>query len=84
MNIDQLIKMANQIGDFFTAMPDPDEGLEGVANHIEKFWEPRMRKALLDFLEAHPDGKADTTRLNEISRTAVLKYRDRLMPRQTR
>ncbi len=83
MKIEQLIKMANQIGDFFSAMPDHDEALEGVANHIEKFWEPRMRKALLDFVDANPDGATADTRLNEICLTAVLEHRTRLLPRQT-
>ncbi|EWM48099.1 NADH-dependent formate dehydrogenase delta subunit FdsD family protein [Bordetella holmesii 35009] len=58
MDANNLIRMANRIGDFFEAYPDPDEALEGIANHIEKFWEPRMRWQLLDFLVAHPDGLA--------------------------
>lgn len=82
MKIEQLIKMANQIGDFFSAMPDRDEALEGVANHIEKFWEPRMRKALLDFLDTNPNGAASEIRLNEICLAAVLKHRNRLLPKQ--
>ena len=80
MNIDQLIKMANRIGDFFSAMPNREEGLEGVANHIEKFWEPRMRKALLDFLANHPEGATADNALNETALAAVLKHRNRLEP----
>jgi formate dehydrogenase subunit delta len=38
--------MANRIGQFFDAMPDRAEALEGLAQHIQKFWEPRMRLAL--------------------------------------
>lgn len=47
MEIDNLVKMANRIGDFFEAMPDPDEARDGIANHLQKFWEPRMRRVLL-------------------------------------
>jgi len=82
VNIEHLIKMANQIGDFFAAMPDRDEGLDGVASHIEKFWEPRMRTALLNFLDTHPNGAAPGISLNELTLAAVSKYRDRLLPRK--
>ena len=43
MDVDNLIHMANRIGEFFQAMPDRAEAVEGVATHIHKFWEPRMR-----------------------------------------
>lgn len=42
MHIDNLVKMANQIGSFFESMPDPVEAQEGIATHIKKFWEPRI------------------------------------------
>lgn len=50
MDIDNLVRMANQIGGFFSAYPDHDEALEGIATHIHKFWEPRMRLLILDNL----------------------------------
>ena len=52
MHTENLIHMANQIGSFFEAMPDRDEALEGVAQHIAKFWDPRMRRALLQDVDA--------------------------------
>jgi formate dehydrogenase subunit delta len=51
MDIDNLVRMANQIGGFFSAYPDRDEALEGIATHIKKFWEPRMRIRLIDALD---------------------------------
>ncbi|WP_278534600.1 formate dehydrogenase subunit delta [Delftia acidovorans] len=45
-----LVRMANRIGQFFEAMPERDEALQGIAEHIRKFWEPRMRAEL-----ARPD-----------------------------
>lgn len=42
---EKLAKMANQIAIFFDSQPgDP---AEGVARHINEFWEPRMREGLL-------------------------------------
>ena len=51
MNNDNLVRMVNRIGAFFASMPDRQEALEGIATHIQRFWEPRMRRQLL----AHVD-----------------------------
>ena len=56
MDINNLVHMANQIGEFFSAYPDRDEALEGVANHIRKFWEPRMRLKLFEGIDAGQTG----------------------------
>ena len=80
MEIVNLIRMANRIGQFFDAMPDRPEALEGVANHIHKFWEPRMRIELLDFLERSPDGDAGDERLHPLVLQAVTQQRKRLTP----
>ena len=45
MNIEHLVKMANQIGSFFSTMPDRDQAIADLASHLKRFWEPRMRKA---------------------------------------
>jgi len=72
-----LVRMANSIGDFFGAYPDHDEALEGVASHIHKFWEPRMRRQLY----AHLDGAAQGAGLSELVREAVSARRGDLQPR---
>ena len=46
MSPDKLVRMANQIASFFTPYTD-EEAVAGIADHIAKFWEPRMRKQLL-------------------------------------
>ena len=51
MNSNNLVSMANQIGDFFAAMPDHNEALDGIADHIKKFWDPRMRRALMQHID---------------------------------
>ncbi|MBB2487389.1 formate dehydrogenase subunit delta [Mitsuaria sp. WAJ17] len=68
MDIAKLVRMANQIGTFFQAMPDHAEALDGIALHLQKFWEPRMRREFLGALEA---GHADTASLLPIVREAV-------------
>ncbi|GAC1630356.1 MAG: formate dehydrogenase subunit delta [Nevskia sp.] len=54
MNPQHLSEMANNIADFFHAEPDHAVAVDGVANHIAKFWEPRMRRQIL----AYRDGGA--------------------------
>jgi formate dehydrogenase subunit delta len=73
MNIDNLIKMANQIGAFFEAMPDRSQATADVATHIKRSWEPRMRRALL----AHLD-QGGGERLSAIVLAALQSYRDKL------
>lgn len=46
-----LVTMANQIGAFFETMPDRRQALEDIAGHLKRFWEPRMRKALLQYAD---------------------------------
>jgi len=80
-NIDHLIKMANSIGDFFEALPDRQEALSGIADHLKKFWEPRMRTTMLDFLTEHPDGRTPESELSEIVRQAIIQNREMLTPK---
>lgn len=51
MNRDHLIKMANQIGAFFEAMPDREQAVKDIANHLRRTWDPRMRRQLLACLD---------------------------------
>ena len=46
----KLVRMANQIATFFKSQPE-SERVEGVATHINKFWEPRMRKAFFELVD---------------------------------
>lgn len=48
---DKLVYMANQIGKFF-ASQGPDKAVAGVLNHLKKFWDPSMRRALIAQVQA--------------------------------
>jgi formate dehydrogenase subunit delta len=54
MSPDRLVYMANQIGKFFEVQR-ADEVVPGIANHIKKFWDPRMRKAIFAYLDSGGD-----------------------------
>ena len=47
--------MANQIATFFESKPH-EEGVHGVAEHINKFWEPRMRRQFFEMVDAGGEG----------------------------
>ena len=46
MSPDKLVYMANQIGKFFAHQPDA-KAIANIADHLQKFWDPRMRKAIV-------------------------------------
>jgi formate dehydrogenase subunit delta len=56
---EHLVQMANDIGNFFRSDPERADGIAGIANHIAKFWTPRMRQKLLDHVRAHGDSALD-------------------------
>ncbi len=77
MHTENLVKMANQIGQFFEAEPDQDQAKKDIAAHLKRFWEPRMRAAII----AHVDqGGAG---LKEIVATAIKSQREVLQPTQS-
>ncbi|MGF6604933.1 formate dehydrogenase subunit delta [Paraburkholderia sp. GAS448] len=77
MDAQNLIEMANRIGEFFESMPDHDEALAGIADHIRCFWEPRMRRALLAVLDT-----SNKEALCQIMREALAGHRAELTPAQ--
>jgi formate dehydrogenase subunit delta len=63
----QLVRMANDIGNFFRAEPNREDAIDGIANHISRFWTPRMREKLLARVRQGETG------LDELPRAALLK-----------
>lgn len=74
MDVRNLVKMANQIGAFFESMPDREQAKADIAMHLKKFWEPRMRKAIVDGLSG-----PDTEGMTVIVREAIDTHRDALI-----
>jgi formate dehydrogenase subunit delta len=55
METRDMVRMANQIGTFFKSYGETD-AIEGIAEHINKFWEPRMRRDLFAHLDKGGEG----------------------------
>lgn len=49
MDSSRLVMMANQIGKFFVPQHKMD-AVAAIADHLEKFWDPRMRAGILRHL----------------------------------
>ncbi len=74
MDTDNLVRMANRIGEFFQTMPEREEAVLGVTQHLRRYWEPRMRRELLAHLD-HTGGGG----LLPIVRDALLAHRNELI-----
>jgi formate dehydrogenase subunit delta len=48
METKDMVRMANQIGTFFKGYGQ-EEGTKEIANHMNSYWEPRMRREFLAF-----------------------------------
>ena len=62
MSAEHLVHMANDIGHFFAAEPKRADAIAGIAGHIQRFWDPRMKKKILAHLQAGGEGLDDLTR----------------------
>jgi len=63
MQIEQLVKMANQIASFFEAYPDKELAVAEITNHLSKFWEPRMRKQIIAYVQGGGEGLHEAAKL---------------------
>ncbi len=59
MQNETLIKMANQVGDFFGADPNKSQANLEIANHLNRFWTLDMRQQIAQYVaEQNGDGLA--------------------------
>ena len=62
MSAERLVQMANDIGHFFAAEPQRTDAIAGIASHIQRFWDPRMRRQIAAHLAAGGAGLEDLAR----------------------
>jgi formate dehydrogenase subunit delta len=65
MSADRLVQMANDISGFFGGEPKRADAVAAIASHLQRFWDPRMRRKIVAHLQSGGEG------LNELSREAV-------------
>lgn len=69
MQTENLIKMANQIGDFFKSFPDEAQAKKDIAQHLIKFWAASMRLQLVQHVQQNK-GEG----LHNLVRDAVIEH----------
>lgn len=62
MKIERLIKMANDIGDFFNAESNKEIAADGITKHILRSWDPRMRRDIIAYCQQDGAGLSDLVR----------------------
>ena len=64
MDPEHLVAMVNEIAAFFVG-EDPGKAADNVANHLRRYWDPRMRKQIV----AHASNGGEG--LSEVARAGV-------------
>lgn len=62
MHAEYLVKMANQIGAFFHGESGSEAAPADIARHIQRFWDKRMKAAIIAHLAAGGDGLSPEAR----------------------
>ena len=62
MEIGRLVAMANDIAAFFDAEAEGAAAVDGVLLHLRKFWEPRMRREIVEHVQRGGEGLCATAR----------------------
>ena len=54
-DVQKLVSMANQIGDFFKSQPE-GKAVDGIADHIIKFWSRPMKAPIFAHMASGGEG----------------------------
>jgi formate dehydrogenase subunit delta len=55
MDPQHLVAMVNEIAAFFVG-EDPGKAAENVANHLRRYWDPRMRRQIVEHASRDCEG----------------------------
>jgi formate dehydrogenase subunit delta len=69
MSIEHLVEMANDIGHFFASEPQRADAIDGIAGHIQRFWDPRMLRHITTHAMNGGEG------LDELPREAIARLK---------
>lgn len=62
MRIERLVAMINDISSYFASDPEPGAAAAGVESHVSRFWDPRMRRQILEHFRSGGEGLSDVSR----------------------
>lgn len=56
MDTHYLVNMVNDIANFFEAELGKEGAHEGIHLHISRYWDPRMRREIIKYVQEQGDG----------------------------
>jgi formate dehydrogenase subunit delta len=62
MNAHHLVKMVNEISAFWDGEAGVANAPKSVATHLQRYWDPRMRREIVAYYRAGAGGLCDTAR----------------------
>lgn len=62
MDVEHLVSMVNDIAAFFDSEADKVVAAEGVRFHISRYWDPRMRRQIIEHFNEGGAGLVPTAR----------------------
>ena len=65
----KLVRMAQQIADNNNITPDVEVVAAKVAEHIQKYWDPRMKQQIIDY------AKSDEAQVTQVVARAISQIR---------
>jgi formate dehydrogenase subunit delta len=80
MNLERLVAMVNDIAAFFAGEAGPGAPA-AVANHLRRFWEPRMRSQIIAAYKTDP---SSVRNLSETGRAAIAELSNHEDPKSTK
>lgn len=69
VRVDKLVRMAQQIADNNSFTPDVDVVAGKVADHIQRFWDPRMKQEIIRYAQS------DEAQISQVVARAVSQIR---------
>ncbi|MFI4891736.1 MAG: formate dehydrogenase subunit delta [Steroidobacterales bacterium] len=69
---DQIVRMANDIANFYHTDPDREHAISGMVSHISRFWARRMREKLIQHAKDSDSGLSELS-LAAAARLAALR-----------
>ena len=67
MDINKLVRMANQIAENFAYGPNKEKAADDTVDHLRRFWTPEMRALIVQY------ARQDDSDLSEVAALAVAK-----------
>lgn len=71
MDVNKLVRMANQIAMNLDHGKEPENAIHGTMDHLKRFWTPQMRREIVERYRHGTNGDSDVVELSYVAAQAV-------------